>query len=469
MAQILDYPKIRAKGNELFLASSNGSTRNIIGSLNSNDIKSWGAVGDGLSHPLSDTYTTLQAAQVDYPYAESLSDEKDWSAFNSAIRTAIASTIIGNSLSTTGCSIYVPKGTYLFNKPLLIPIANIRMTGDYNCASVIRYTGTSGTADAIKYILDCRLKTDLNQNIETFTAGLISLACDISYVKFDAVAETNFVSALSIFTAVNSSIYKCLFGANLYDGLVFKGASMLSHVEKCWFYGQSRDSLSVMRYKFDFTTSITVRDNEFGLYGRYAIIMDMNGGSYQTPVIENNDFEGVTNTGYINDKTSYVHNVRSSICLINGNGAKLLNNRFEDTTSYDADVHFVRSFIISSIGNFYSNNVAFSAAMSNSSLSDFLNVNGWSDITNTRNYETNVDGANGGASFINDYGTSVVAIGDGLNRATDPTIVIGQGVIYNATIVEGLPDFANKVISYGNIHMSINGIKIGNKAVLTEP
>lgn len=40
----------------------------------------FGAVGDGTSHPLSESYATLAAAQVDYPAAIALTDEKDWCA-----------------------------------------------------------------------------------------------------------------------------------------------------------------------------------------------------------------------------------------------------------------------------------------------------------------------------------------------------------------------------------------------------
>ena len=61
----------------------------------------FGAIGDGLSHPLSERYTTLAEAQQKYPHATSLSDEIDWCAIQGAI----------NSISSDGI-IFIPKGTY---------------------------------------------------------------------------------------------------------------------------------------------------------------------------------------------------------------------------------------------------------------------------------------------------------------------------------------------------------------------
>lgn len=41
----------------------------------------WGAIGDGASHPLSDEYASLAAAQVIFPHAVALTDEFDWAAW----------------------------------------------------------------------------------------------------------------------------------------------------------------------------------------------------------------------------------------------------------------------------------------------------------------------------------------------------------------------------------------------------
>src|SRR5262245_31189543 len=41
-------------------------------------VKWFGAIGDGNSHPFSQRYATLVAAQADYPFVTSLNDEMDW-------------------------------------------------------------------------------------------------------------------------------------------------------------------------------------------------------------------------------------------------------------------------------------------------------------------------------------------------------------------------------------------------------
>lgn len=49
------------------------------------NVADFGAVGDGGSHPLSHYYSSLAAAQVDYPHAQSLDDEIDWAAIQKAV------------------------------------------------------------------------------------------------------------------------------------------------------------------------------------------------------------------------------------------------------------------------------------------------------------------------------------------------------------------------------------------------
>ena len=68
---------------------------------------SWfGAVGDGVSHPLSSYFGTLAEAKAVYPNAESLTDEIDFTALSSAIGWC----------SEVGGSINVPTGNFLLNK-----------------------------------------------------------------------------------------------------------------------------------------------------------------------------------------------------------------------------------------------------------------------------------------------------------------------------------------------------------------
>lgn len=79
-------------------------------------VKDFGAVGDGLSKPLSNYFATLSAAQSYFPAATSLSNELDWAAFSKAIQS--------------NRTIFVPAGTYQFGaNTLFIQGSNIKIHG----------------------------------------------------------------------------------------------------------------------------------------------------------------------------------------------------------------------------------------------------------------------------------------------------------------------------------------------------
>jgi hypothetical protein len=85
------------------------------------NVRDFGAVGDGLSHPLSERYKTLSEAQADYPHAETLNDEIDWAAIQAAIKVAKAG---------RGGTVWFPTGTYICSKQLnLDNTENIRLEG----------------------------------------------------------------------------------------------------------------------------------------------------------------------------------------------------------------------------------------------------------------------------------------------------------------------------------------------------
>jgi hypothetical protein len=69
-------------------------------------VKDFGAIGDGLNHPLSERYATLAAAQAVYPHARALSQSVDWAAFQAAHNSLSAPN------SHVGGEIFVPSGSY---------------------------------------------------------------------------------------------------------------------------------------------------------------------------------------------------------------------------------------------------------------------------------------------------------------------------------------------------------------------
>jgi hypothetical protein len=80
-----------------------------VGALQDNggekwNVKNWGAVGDGTSHPLSGYYSSLANAQVDFPFATALTQTIDWAAGEAASRKASAAGSGG---------VYFPAGHYI--------------------------------------------------------------------------------------------------------------------------------------------------------------------------------------------------------------------------------------------------------------------------------------------------------------------------------------------------------------------
>jgi len=84
----------------------------------------FGAIGDGASHPLSASYASLALAQVDFPYATSLTQEKDYCAFLTALYGATPG---GNSnIVTVRMRRYK---FYYFGESTIDPTRRVRLVG----------------------------------------------------------------------------------------------------------------------------------------------------------------------------------------------------------------------------------------------------------------------------------------------------------------------------------------------------
>ncbi|HBV2907675.1 phage tailspike protein [Citrobacter freundii] len=66
--------------------------------------KDFGATGDGTLHPLSETFSTLSAAQMVYPFVTALTQSLDYAGIQSAINT--------------GKNVFIPRGTYFVNSTI---------------------------------------------------------------------------------------------------------------------------------------------------------------------------------------------------------------------------------------------------------------------------------------------------------------------------------------------------------------
>ena len=86
------------------------------------DVKAMGAYGDGRSHPLSEVYATLQAAQHVYPFVTSLTQEIDWAVIQAAVNSV--------DLSSATNTVLLPAGAYVIANPLQYTRLGVQLQGE---------------------------------------------------------------------------------------------------------------------------------------------------------------------------------------------------------------------------------------------------------------------------------------------------------------------------------------------------
>lgn len=120
--------------------------------------KDFGAVCDGASHQLSGTYSTLAAAQAQYSFVTSLSQELDYAAIQAAVNT--------------GKTVYLPTGLtgaltcILGTTGISFSHSNQRLYGNH---AVISY---SGTVDAIGFDLETATVYPQYVHLEDLTVAI---------------------------------------------------------------------------------------------------------------------------------------------------------------------------------------------------------------------------------------------------------------------------------------------------------
>lgn len=125
---MVDTPRRKDQIMALLTDSSNSGAissqdvRDAIETLYSRtfvSVDEFGALGDNSGSALSTRYSSLAAAQADYPKATSLSDTIDWAAHQAAIDYLV---------SMGGGILYTPQGHYRLNRTLYLPNGNPDMT-----------------------------------------------------------------------------------------------------------------------------------------------------------------------------------------------------------------------------------------------------------------------------------------------------------------------------------------------------
>lgn len=157
-------------------------------------VKDFGAIGDGVNHPLAERFSSLAAAQIAYPNANvtSLSQSIDWAAWQSAVNSKDAITVYG------------PQGTYVMTDELLITRPAISIIGagqgydraqffaptDATPCSRLLWVGTGEKSIKTRYLYrgspldanDPPISTGINIQNDGFVmhAMMVDLYCDYS-------------------------------------------------------------------------------------------------------------------------------------------------------------------------------------------------------------------------------------------------------------------------------------------------
>ena len=158
-------------GNIVNVSISSGLNQSISDFVSdAATVKTYGAFGDGTSHPLSSVYSTIELARAVYPHAMSLSDEIDWAA--------IQMSVIERS------STYIPAGSYRINRPILIDSSDKSITGAGDDVSSLVATAS----------IDAVISTSSS-----------SSRCSVSNLRIDAgTFETKCISIDGIYNNFNS-------------------------------------------------------------------------------------------------------------------------------------------------------------------------------------------------------------------------------------------------------------------------
>ena len=440
----------------------------------------FGAIGDSISHPLSTKFATLADAQVLYPHAVALTDEIDWCAWQAAVNSIYAKNLVYSTLIGQNYAQGKIKASraYIVNRTITLNLMKIEVEGNISprtaetqgqggCSN-IRYNGVDGTIDDPVYIFDCLTATELYAAPIGRLPQARGIGVHISKIGFSGKAgsmtglpsASGFVSAIKFRKGTYCQVVDCTFGGTLFDAIVMTGPQTFMIIERNNFYGVQRDAISALSCKSDFSTTIWIRDNEFGYVGRYPIILDLRGSVEAFPVIRNNSIEHYYASYYVTRPEWWVHGAVCSTSFINCGNMVFADNRFEATTSSNpyqiADVH-----IVSSVYPAIENSIFHTILFSVSSVAQertaaglaYLTARGYTDITDQRNYLAGVtgDAAIGtlGLKLDHIYNLNEILDAGGLGLSTSGSHLISRvnAKKSNIGVINGRVDITNKVIS----------------------
>lgn len=132
-------------GNSTAIATGSSTNRSLANRFaDVVNVKDFGAIGDGSSHPLSSVYSTLAQAQAVYPFVTSLSQEIDWASIQSALKYILS--------SGRRSTVFVPPGTYYISDTITIEGLSCGLIGEEGgeLATVLYINHSNGPGVRIK-------------------------------------------------------------------------------------------------------------------------------------------------------------------------------------------------------------------------------------------------------------------------------------------------------------------------------
>lgn len=151
-------------------------------------VKDFGAIGDGNSHPLSNYFATLAAAQVVYPHATALTNEIDWCAIQAAVNYFKGITTIPRG------AVLFPFGFYLCDQPVTASQQAIGFYGESRRSAAVQFAdGVNGFV--ISTTVDSSASTTNHQEIAFVDLEIRTLNTGTTAT---AISVTNSVTTGSI-------------------------------------------------------------------------------------------------------------------------------------------------------------------------------------------------------------------------------------------------------------------------------
>jgi hypothetical protein len=393
---------------------------------------------DGSSNPLSDFYGSLAAAEADFPHIDftewgiELTDEVDWVAWMSASQWMYdnrpdPTLSVGYDYS---CWKLVADGDYWVNKSIIFTPASIWITGSagrpfrlaVGGGTSITYNGPEGTDTDKVYVIDHYSQDDPgarppppgsaptphpNRDIGGGTGGSFRMTDmlimgrsggghTVTIANSPSTSGVGYVVGVRLRDAYFGDITGCAFGGSLLDAIWISSALWM-RVSFNFFYDIYRDCVAVVAFPEDFSSTTWIDDNEFGYYGRYAIIMDYFGGVEPSPSVRRNSIEGASTVHYYHTHLEeWVQGVRASICHIGagvGQYGNYYENRCEGTVYQSAnmwgDLHLIGGLNVSVRDNRFTNIVLStfkSSAAVTSAYTTFRDTYKYVDINAERNF-----------------------------------------------------------------------------------